>query len=212
MKYKLIILGSFCLVFIVIGLMLKSHHNKPEITQQQVEKLGQSVDQFFEYKRQEVQEKRQAEVPQKNSQKAMPPKQEKLDEFVALKLTEQWKKLEVTGGMASGIFRLTDNEKNYEVSVIRLPSNVPLKTIFGIWKQRLGVSPDQKNQYEKLTSDASQEWQLTRLSGGQQKLLIAFHQGETRYTFFRLSSNGDIAKSAENAFFELLKGSKITKP
>jgi len=216
MKSKLIPFASICVVFIIIGFALKSYHEKPAITDQQVKKLSQSVDNYFQYKRQEAQRKRQAESPQANQQannssQSQPPKQEKLEEFIQFNLTKQWKKLEVSGGMASGALELTSDGKTYEVAVLRLPSNVPLETVLGIWKQRLGIKSEQNNDYEKLVNDASQEWQLTRLSGEQKNLLIAFHKGKTLYTFFRLSNDGKISESAEKDFLELLKSSKVIK-
>jgi hypothetical protein len=216
MKTKLISITSVCVLFIVVGLILKNHHNSPELTDKQLVKLGESTKAYFDYKRQEaiskqqVDQKESTQTQQKNAS-AMPPKQEKLDEFIELKLSDSWKKLENNSPMASGKLELTLDGKAYDTVVLRMPINVPVETVINIWRQRLGVSGEKKLEYKKLMSNSNQEWQLTSLSGDKQQALIAFNTGKTRYTFFRLSSESEISASVENAFLELLKQSTITQ-
>lgn len=132
-----------------------------------------------------------------------------------LSASDKWKLAQKSSSMASAILLLTDQGREYEVAVLRLPSSVPMETIFGIWKQKLGIDVQQSTATSSLQSDAAQSWILTPLStpsqatAQPQHLLIAAHKGTKRYTFLRISSPGEISESAKKEFIDLLKQIKI---
>lgn len=154
----------------------------------------------------------QSQTPRSESQKVKPPEKENLKDFIQLNLSSKWQQLAVNQGMASGTLVLTEADKKYEVAILRLPSQVALETVFGIWKQRMGLTSDVKTESTELLSDSGQIWQLTPLSNQKQTILVATYKGETKYTFMRLSSQSGLVDPAKKEFIALLKTSKVIKP
>lgn len=146
------------------------------------------------------------------SNTAQRPEKENLEDFLELALTEKWSQLETTGGMASGRLQLNDQGKLFEVAILRLPANVPLETVLAIWKEKVGIKAEQQLDSQDLQNNAGQNWQLIPMGNQQTSILIALHKGATRYTFLRLSSGGQLTKSAEQEFKNLLQTAKVIKP
>lgn len=154
--------------------------------------------------------------PQNNQPRA--PEKENLNDFIQLNLSDKWQQVDTSSGMASGRLLLTDAGENYDISILRLPINVPIETILGIWKQRLQLPADTKTTSTNVSSNAGQIWQLTPLSNltyspqQPQDILIAVHKGKTKYTFMRLSNTKALTESAKKEFISLLKTAKVIKP
>ncbi len=143
---------------------------------------------------------------------AQAPEKEKLEEFLQFELTSNWKKVNNESKMAAGKFQLNDNGKQYDVAVLRLPSSAPVEMILNIWKQKAGISAEQKLEVSNLTSKYQQQWKLYPLNGEQLNIVVAMHVGKTKYTFLRLASNKALPDSATSAFKIFLKNSKVIKP
>lgn len=143
---------------------------------------------------------------------AQPPAKEELKDFLEVPSSEDWQVVATQSAMASATIALNQAGQSYPIAVLRLPSSVPLDTILGIWKERVGVAADQPFQTEEVTSQAQQTWQIIDLQSDNAKLLIAMHNGDTRYTFLRLSSTESITPELEQKFKKLISELKVTKP
>ncbi|TQV74721.1 hypothetical protein FLL45_07095 [Aliikangiella marina] len=147
-------------------------------------------------------------VPQQSA--PQPPQQEKLDEFAELPENSNWTAMEASAGMASATFEQSIDGQSYQVAVLRLPANVPLETILGIWKERLGIAAEQSLPTEKLTSQSAQEWNLFTIQNDKNHIVIAMLSGTNRYTFLRLSGPAPLAAKSIDEFKQLISDLKIT--
>ncbi len=150
-------------------------------------------------------------VPSTKTSSPKPPQKENLADFVELNLSDNWQIQDTVSGMASGGLISQGISPKLEVSILRLPANVPQETIFGIWEERLGVNNTQATPPLELSSRHNQTWQIYQLTGEQQSILIGMHQGKTRYTFFRLGNGGMLDGSVLAQFEALLSNVKITQ-
>lgn len=148
----------------------------------------------------------------KTASKPQPPAKEKLTDFLQISSSNNWRVIETQSSMASATIELKQADKAYPVAVLRLPVNVPLETILGIWKERVGVAADATLPSENFESSAQQSWQLIELNSAQTKILLAMHQGDTRYTFLRLSSTETIDAALKQQLKNLLSEAKVIKP
>ena len=140
-----------------------------------------------------------------------PPQKENMADFLKLNLGEQWQLVEADSGMASGTLMLNHQGQSFQVAVLRLPSSVPLETVLGIWKEKVGIPAEQSLATESLISDYQQNWQVFTMANQQMTILIAMFKGDSRYTFFRLSGGQTISDSARDEFNKLIKTTQVTK-
>jgi len=150
--------------------------------------------------------------PTQSQADAQPPQKENLEDFVKLALNDKWQKLTSKQGMASGNLMLSLEGQSYQVAVLRLPVNVPLETILCIWKERLEIPAEQKLEPTPMASAHGHQWQLYNLVSDQASIYLAMLKGETRYTFFRLTGEGQLSEKAKLEFESLIKNAQVTKP
>lgn len=147
----------------------------------------------------------------KPQSRPMPPAKEELKTFTRFNFNDKWKIVDNNHGMASGTLALNLDKERFEVAILRLPTNIPLQTIFSIWKDKIGIDKEAVVKPKKLINNFNQEWQVYRLTSKTDDVLIATFVGQNKRTFFRLSGKNNISKEAENQFMTLLKTTEITK-
>ena len=139
------------------------------------------------------------------------PQKENLEDFTELNLDASWKKLESSSGMASANLQTTIDNQIHQVAVLRLPSSVPVETILGIWKERVGIEPEQSIPAKQVITQWHQEWTLFTIKNNQNHILIAMLKGKNRYTFLRFSGPAQLSPVAIGKFEKLLDQIKVTK-
>lgn len=149
--------------------------------------------------------------PTQQQSAPQPPRQEKLAEFAEVPESSNWQSIDSAGGMASAAFQQTIENQVYQAAVLRLPSNVPVETILGIWKERIGIEADQALPSETMKSNAEQDWVLYTLQNDKNHIIVAMLKGDNRYTFLRLSGQAPLAPAAVAEFKTLIRELKITK-
>ena len=149
--------------------------------------------------------------PASPQSKPQPPQQENLEDFAKLPDDSSWKTQTTSGGMASATFEQTIDGLAYQVAVLRLPSNVPVETILGIWKERVGIASQQSIPSETLSSLSQQEWTLFTIQNDDNHIVIAMLKGDNRYTFLRLSGQAPLSSQSISEFKTLIKQLKIIK-
>jgi len=128
---------------------------------------------------------------------------EPISNFLILPEMNNWQLQKNKAGIASATYqfkRSTDNNKHYELAIIRMNGKVALNNVLSIWQSKTGLSSEPKPLV--FSTKKKQTFKLFTFKGEQKSIFVAAHKKQ-KYTFFRLSTieqnnqKSDLVNNAE---------------